>query len=283
VFFRSSNFRLPSFSGIVTADLPFPSVFSMRLVQVAKALGMTGQQLRKELTSVDFGVKPTDREIPDNLAFGVIRFIARKHNIQVAPEVFTMTDGSDQDNPAAAAPAEEGEAGEAAPAAEKKPLTEMTPKADALHVLRKLSLEGVSAEAIAQQKQAAANRQEREAQQREEKAQSPVVRRRPGAESHQEQIKKKEGKVTLPDSISVKEFAEKTGIQVPKVIAALMKNGIMVTVTQAIDYDTAAIIAGDLGVEVEKEQGGAKAEDLLSKNLDELLKDEPQNLVARPL
>ena len=55
----------------------------MRLVQVAKALGMTGQQLRKELESVDFGIKPTDREIPDNLAQGVLRFVARKHNLEI--------------------------------------------------------------------------------------------------------------------------------------------------------------------------------------------------------
>ena len=49
----------------------------MRLVKVAKALGMTGQELRHELTKVDLGVKPTDREIPDNLAQGILRYVAR--------------------------------------------------------------------------------------------------------------------------------------------------------------------------------------------------------------
>ena len=58
----------------------------MRLVQVAKALGMTGQQLRKELENVDFGVKPTDREIPDNLAQGVVRYVARQKGLDIDME-----------------------------------------------------------------------------------------------------------------------------------------------------------------------------------------------------
>jgi hypothetical protein len=48
---------------------------------VAKALNMTGQELRRELLQVDFGVKPTDREVSDTLAQGIIRYLARKHNI----------------------------------------------------------------------------------------------------------------------------------------------------------------------------------------------------------
>lgn len=267
-----------------------PDNFRMRLVQVAKALGMTGQQLRKELLSVDFGVKPTDREIPENLAFGVIRFIARKHNIQVAPEVFGLSQdgdfagpaGSDADAETEPEAATATDAPQEAPAAPKPaaPISVLTPKADALHVLRKLTLDDVSKEAI--DRQTAAGKKEKEAQAQEEKKQE-IIRRRPAASSHQEQIKRKEGKVMLPEHISVKEFAEKTGVQVPKVIQSLMKNGVMVTITQSIDFDTAAIVAAELGVAVEKEQGGAKVEDLLAKNLEELLKgDDVSQLVPRP-
>ena len=60
----------------------------MRLVQLAKALNMTGQQLRHELMEVDFGIKPTDREVPDNLAQGIVRFLAKKHHITVPPAFF---------------------------------------------------------------------------------------------------------------------------------------------------------------------------------------------------
>ena len=99
---------------------------------------------------------------------------------------------------------------------------------------------------------------------------------------HQHQIKKKEGVVMLPDQITVKEFAEKAGVQVPQVIQALMSNGVMATVTQNIDYETAAIVAAELDVVVQKEESLADAADILSRNLDELLKDEPEHLQPRP-
>ena len=55
----------------------------MRLIEVARKLGMTGQELRRELKEVDFGVKSTDREISDRIAQGIIRYVATKHGITV--------------------------------------------------------------------------------------------------------------------------------------------------------------------------------------------------------
>ena len=60
-------------------------------------------------------------------------------------------------------------------------------------------------------------------------------------------------KVQIPDEISVGELAsrmKKTGAEVVK---ALMKNGIMASLPQMIDYDTAAFIAEEMGCKVEKE------------------------------
>lgn len=60
-------------------------------------------------------------------------------------------------------------------------------------------------------------------------------------------------KVSIPDEISVGELAsrmKKTGAEVVKV---LMKNGIMASLPQIIDYDTAALVALDLGCKVEHE------------------------------
>jgi translation initiation factor IF-2 len=250
----------------------------MRLVQVAKALGMTGQQLRKELTQVNFGVKPTDREIPEGIAKGIVRFLANKYHLQVNVDTIGLQDASEetiedeQQKPAVA---------EEAPAA-PAPSAAVVQNNDALNVLRKLSLEGVSKEAIVRQQQSDAKRPskaERDEQIREQKAQQV---KRKGATTEQEQIKKKEGTVLLPDTISVKELSEKLGVQVPRLIQTLMGNGVMVTVTQSIDYDTAAVIASDLGIAVQREQRAARAEDLHARNLDELLKDDTENLVPRP-
>lgn len=53
--------------------------------------------------------------------------------------------------------------------------------------------------------------------------------------------------LSLPDKITVNQFAERLGKRVPDVIAILMQNGIMATINETLDYETAAIIAEDLG------------------------------------
>ena len=255
----------------------------MRLVQVAKVLGMTGQELRKELLEVDFGVKPTDREVPDTLAQGIVRFVSRKHGLTVDMSIFgegpevneTVTEKEETE-----APAKEG-----ADVEKVQPQKGVTKRSE-LHVLRKLTLEGVSKEDIARQKEqeggGEVSRKEREELLREAQSQGGIVQSKKSAATQlQEQIKKKEGVVDLPEEISVKEFAEKTGIQVPKIIQTLMKNGVMATVNQGIDYDTAAIVASELGVQVRKAEAGARVEELFAGNLEELLKDEPENLRPR--
>ncbi|MBT4119360.1 MAG: translation initiation factor IF-2 [Candidatus Peribacter sp.] len=244
----------------------------MRLVQVAKALGMTGQQLRKELENVDFGVKPTDREIPDNLAQGVVRYVARKQGLDIDMEaLFGPMDLSDE--------SQDSSEKEEVVEEEKVEKVEKLEKKDAeVNVLRKLTLEGVSKDAI--------KKQQLKLDKSSGKKRTPAkkaVDQKPKEEAtvHQEQIKKKDGVVMLPDQITVKEFAEKTGIQVPKVIQALMSNGVMANITQNIDYDTAAVIAVDMGVNVQKEESAATSEALFSRNLEDLLKDEPENLAPR--
>ena len=65
--------------------------------------------------------------------------------------------------------------------------------------------------------------------------------------------KKAPVKVLIPDEISVGELAsrmKKTGAEVVK---CLMKNGVMASLSEIIDFDTAAIIAEEMGCKVEKE------------------------------
>ncbi|ALM09941.1 MAG TPA: translation initiation factor IF-2 [Candidatus Peribacter riflensis] len=252
----------------------------MRLVQVAKALGMTGQQLRHELTQVNFGVKPTDREVTDSLAQGIIRFLARKYGKEVDMEALQ---GMSLDEDKAPKPPE-AQGAPATPSAEPAAEADGSGANKSVNVLRKLTLEDVSREAIARQEQAMSKSRPSGQRRRfgDRKARG-VREKRDISSTNQEQIKKKkEGVVSLPAQITVKELAEKTGIQIPMLIQTLMKNGVLATITQAIDYDTAAVVATELGVTVAKQQEEASAEDLFSRNLTELLKDEPENLVKRP-
>jgi translation initiation factor IF-2 len=250
----------------------------MRLVQVAKILGMTGQELRHELLQVNFGVKPTDREVPETLAKGIIRFVAQKKGLTIDLDTIGMQD--DDEGEEQSAPKEES----AAPAAAPAPVSAPVPlrPGENLTVLRKLSLEGVPQAAIARQEQALKKLSKEEREERAREIRDAAKPKFSAADSNQQQIKKKDGPVSLPDMITVKELAEKMGIQVPKVIATLMKNGVMATITQSIDYDTAAVVASELGVTVQREERAATAEELLSRNLKELMKDEPENLQSRP-
>jgi len=89
--------------------------------------------------------------------------------------------------------------------------------------------------------------------------------------------------IEIPAVISVKEFAEKTGLNAAKIIGELMKNGILANINQQIDFDTAQIIAEDLGIKIKKIRDEASIEDLMAGNLQELLKeDEKSDLVERP-
>ncbi len=256
----------------------------MRLIQVAKILGIPGQELRKELMTVDFGVKPTDREVTQSMAMGIIRFIANKRGITIDWANLQGDDGGEESEDGAK---EEGAAGEAAPA-EKTAEAEAKKAPDAnLNVLRKLTLDDVPKEAIARQQQVIARQRvisKKDIEQRRAEAKE-LAKLQPKAvpgTTHQTQIKKKEGPVFLPIQISVKEFAEKTGIQVPKVIQSLMKNGILANINQQIDFDTASIIALELGVEVQREVAEVAVEALIKNDLAELLKlDDPAKLIPR--
>jgi len=56
--------------------------------------------------------------------------------------------------------------------------------------------------------------------------------------------------IEIEDMITVGTLAEKLSLPVTKLIGELMKNGVMATVNERIDFDTAQIIVGELGLDV---------------------------------
>jgi translation initiation factor IF-2 len=65
------------------------------------------------------------------------------------------------------------------------------------------------------------------------------------------------GPVELPNPVVVKDFAETLGVSHAEVINVLIRNGIFATVNQSIDFDTASLVAGELGFET-TERGAAE-------------------------
>ena len=82
--------------------------------------------------------------------------------------------------------------------------------------------------------------------------------------------------IELPETIIVKDFAERLGREVSEVIKKLLMGGIMATINQEIDYDTASLIADEFGVAVTKE---APPED--PTEIEEII-DPPESLQPRP-
>ena len=98
------------------------------------------------------------------------------------------------------------------------------------------------------------------------------------------EIKKDEsGVIILPEELTVRQLAVKIGKPLPIVLVKLKQNGIVANLKQDIDYETAAIIAEELGIKVKKEAAELSGEDLFRGNLSELLADEdPEYLSKRP-
>jgi translation initiation factor IF-2 len=66
--------------------------------------------------------------------------------------------------------------------------------------------------------------------------------------------------IEVEDMITVGILADKLMIPVTRLIGELMKNGIMATVNEQIDFDTAQIIVSELGLDVSLERQSAAAQ-----------------------
>ena len=96
---------------------------------------------------------------------------------------------------------------------------------------------------------------------------------------HQEQLKSAEKivrEVVIPETITVQELANRMSEKGATVVKALMKLGMMVTITQTIDADTAELVVEELGHKV-KRVSESDVEEVLKKEA-----DNPEHLVTRP-
>ena len=83
--------------------------------------------------------------------------------------------------------------------------------------------------------------------------------------------------VSVPDEITVGELAQRFKVTAAEVVKRLMTMGVMASVNQVIDYDTAYLIADELGIIVNKEVHVSIEERLFDES-----KDAPETLVERP-
>ncbi len=82
-------------------------------------------------------------------------------------------------------------------------------------------------------------------------------------------------RVKVDDTIELAELAKRMGIKANEMIVKLMGMGVMATVNQTIDYDTAALVAVEFDYEVER---ASFEEDLL---MDLHVEENPEDLIGR--
>ena len=82
-------------------------------------------------------------------------------------------------------------------------------------------------------------------------------------------------RIKIDDTIILAELAKRMGIKANEMIAKLMSLGVMATVNQTIDFDTAVLVSTEFGYELEK---ASFEED----NLLKAVEDDPKNLTERP-
>lgn len=84
--------------------------------------------------------------------------------------------------------------------------------------------------------------------------------------------------IIMGELISVKELSEKIGVSVADIMKKLMGLGILATINQDLDYETAAIIASEFDIQLDKKATKSFEEILTGEDTD----DDPSSLVARP-
>jgi translation initiation factor IF-2 len=89
------------------------------------------------------------------------------------------------------------------------------------------------------------------------------------------------GPVVLPPVMTVREFSEATGVSAAEIIKALFKAGMMANINQQIDYETAAIIAADFGIET-KEYVPEQMAGIVENIKDVLAAQPPEEMRPRP-
>ena len=105
-------------------------------------------------------------------------------------------------------------------------------------------------------------------------------RRDERAEEQKAEAKPARKVVKISDQVQVGEFAKRLSVKASDVIARLLRLGVMTTVNQAIDYDTAYVLAGEFGYGVEKIV--SVEEEFMTRGEGEQKEQAPEDLKPRP-
>ena len=273
-----------------------------RVREVAKDFGLSNKEITEILTTYATTPKSAQQALSDQELSLIFEYLTQHHQIGSLAEVFAegAQPGEKKAEPAKAAESAQAKApAKAAPAGKTAaaPVTEApksrvpqkkvvdTRKAADVNLERyDQRLEDLAPERAERMQRQGQGRQKIKQQSRDRQQKSrQSAKRRQEEQARQmrrlqlEIAKKAPVKVQIPDEIAVGELAsrmKKTGAEVVK---TLMKNGFMASLSDVIDYDTAALIAEEMGCVVEHEVIVTIEERLIDDH-----EDREEDLVSRP-
>jgi translation initiation factor IF-2 len=99
---------------------------------------------------------------------------------------------------------------------------------------------------------------------------------------------REQGPIKIPSVMTVRDFAARLELPVNKILAELMKNGIVTSLNERLDFETATILAEDMGLEVildESEEiqtveSDKKIKDILDKQAADEMQNRPPVVVV---
>ena len=257
------------------------SMIKYRVHEVAKDFNSTSKEISQILT--DYASTPKNHmQVLENDELDVIFEYLTQHN-QVASlaDIFNVAPKQETKAPAPAAkqPQKQDAKSKEAPAPAPAPAAAPKKKENKPHVpkpvaeKRVIDTRGSAAVNIDKYNEKfdnMANERSRErdrkggkekivnkAKQRQQQQAASAKRRQEERDKMQklqlELAKKQQLKVSIPDEINVGELASRMKKTAGEVIKQLIKLGVFASVSDVVDYDTAALVAMELGCKVEKE------------------------------
>jgi len=222
----------------------------MKLVDLAKELGVTQKDLKLKLKELGFEVKATAKTVEDDVAELVLAELKGGSNSEAGST----------------------EAGE--DIVEGVELDTDVNTEDVSDVYDELIHQQLEKEIVKSQRKKTAGKGDDKKKKPEENVPQ---------EKKIEVDSKGHKVIEITGSISVKELAEKSGISVAKIIGELMKNGILANINQQIDFETILIISEDLGIKVKQKHTVASADEILGRDITNLLKEDDESVLkTRP-
>ena len=260
-----------------------------RVREVAKDFGLSNKEITEILSTYATAPKSTMQVLTDEELSLIFEYLTQHHQMESLAEVYAEGAQPGQKKPEASKAESKAAEGGAKPAAgqSKAPETKEEPKAAEAEQApeapkpqsrvpqkkvvdtRKAAdvnldrydqhLEDLAPERAERMQQSQGKQKIKQQSRNRQQQQRQSAKRRQEEQARQmrrlqlEIAKKAPVKVQIPDEIAVGELAsrmKKTGAEVVK---TLMKNGFMTSLSDVIDFDTAALIAEELGCVVEHE------------------------------